>query len=275
MKPRTYVLIATLIGLIVAIVQLATAFMEMSSYTRLTKQYEEFTEEVAQKVVENFNKRSDLPDVDRPVIIARANGPNLEIEAGYDLRIDSQAAQYADGSGSMDTLISDYGPGKYKLADAPNAEVTVAVLKQTIDSFLGERVKGSSIQTEVLGGADGLPVRPGAIYSGDLGPIVGVPYFSYDTQSWKQMTLLPGTSPKTNESIAFLRALDVCRSISDVETLQRSEMKISTSTTTKVGGMHRKVIVRITVTNALQKEYSELSPLARYLFLKDSEKVSK
>ena len=253
------------VTLVAAIVELATALIQKANYDKTAEQYVSSTDEVAQRVVKEFNERPDLPNVARPIIVARPRGSDLQIEAGYDLNLSASSTQMPEGGGSLDATITDYGPGKYKLANAPNAQVTINVLKQSIEEFLGKKIQGFSIRTEVLGGADGIPVREGSVYLGDLGPIVNVPFYSYDTQSWKQMTLLKGTSRNTNESIAFLRALDVCRSISEVGSLYSSEMMISTSTTSQVGGQYRKVIVRITVSDALKNEYNDLNPLAKYM----------
>jgi hypothetical protein len=271
MKARALIWIAAILTLIVAIIQLTTAIMENSSYTKLTKQYQAFTDEVAKKVVDDINSKSPNTQVGHPIIMARAVGPDIKIEASYEINVDSHASTLGDNTGKIDALITDYGPGKYRIEEAHNAQVAIDVLRQSIDNFLKDKIEGFEIDTEVLGGADGIPIRPGAAYSGDLGPIIDVPFYSYDTKLWKRMTLLPGTSQHTNESIAFLRALDVCRKISDVESLRRSKMAISTSTTSRIGGSYRKVIVRIVVKKALEKEYNELSPLAHLLFLDKSE----
>ena len=202
----------------------------------------------------------------QPYLVARPDGPDLRIEAGLDLRIDTEVTP--DGQGQLTGEISDYPPGKYRLEDAPNAQQVVALLHEGLGNFLNKDLSSFKVETEIIGSADGIPVRDGAVYRGDLGPIQGRLYFSYDEGVSKYMTLVPHQTPLSNEILAFLRAYALIQHTKSISALKRAETSLGVSTTAEVGGQHRRVIIKVAIKGALQEEYDALGPIGRWLHLK-------
>lgn len=200
-----------------------------------------------------------------PFLVARSNGPDLEVEAG--LNLTGASTKNPDGTGEMVRNITDYAPGKYRLQDAPNAGQVLALLKNDINDYLGFRYSGLAVEAEAIGCADGIPVREDAYYNGDFGSIRDAKYHSYDLNEDRHMNLVPQKTKLSNEGIAFLRAYDMLSGLSALSSLHQAKPKVSVDTTNKIGGEYRRVLVRISIKNALREEYDELGPIPKYIIL--------
>lgn len=221
-----------------------------------------------ERVQEDYNRMSEtiesnMPGIARPDIKVTTDGPDLKIEAGY---LSFKAASGPSISGSeYVAAISAYAPGDYRLHTAPNAHVVVQALTLGLEEFLSDKIEGHIVETEILGNADGLPVRFGYTYSGDLGIIWDSPYYSYNTKKIETMRLVPGVTQHTNESIAFLRALEVRNSVSNSRQLSGSRMAISTYINPQIGPDYRQVIIRVTIKDAFAEEYNKIPRVLRKL----------
>ncbi len=79
------------------------------------------------------------------------------------------------------------------------------------------------------------------------------------------MELISGETELDNEKIAFLRAYNALEKFGPLPGLGKAEQAIATKTNHEVSGSFRRVIVRVTLENALDDRYSELSPPSRWI----------
>ncbi len=145
-----------------------------------------------------------------PFVNVQGMGPNLLVEAGFNLKLDADIAK--DSSNSSVRLvakISDYPPGEFLINEAENAVPLIHAIRQVAAEFVADVPNGESISVEAIGVADGLTVKESAVYRGELDVIRGEEYYSIDVGQKKIANLLPGSTKLTNELIAFLRAFDV------------------------------------------------------------------
>lgn len=202
------------------------------------------------------------PNTPHPYLDAKPRGPDLVIEAGLDLQI--AAEKSPDGTGSLQSMVSDYPPGKYRLHDAPNATSVLSVLNGSVVDFLDSRFEGLEIELEAVGGADGMRVKSGALYSGDLGIIDNAEYYSYDGNEIRRINLAPGQTELSNDAIGFLRAYDMLSHLALLPGLQDARQRVGVDLSNRIGGEYRRVLVRVVLVNALQEEYQELGPVVKY-----------
>jgi hypothetical protein len=200
-----------------------------------------------------------------PFLTTRSSGPDLEVEAG--LKLEGVSTKNPDGTGEMVRNVTDYPPGKYRLQDAPNAGQVLALLKNDINDYLGFRYPGLAVEAEAIGCADGIPVKDGIYYKGDLGLIRDEEYHSYDSNENRRISFVPGQTRLSNEGIAFLRAYDMLSGLAALSSFHQAKPRISIDTTDKIGGEYRRVLVRISIKNALREEYDGLGPIVKSVIL--------
>jgi hypothetical protein len=259
LKRASYILLV--VACLRIAVEIAEVVRNVAHYWAEPQNTQEEYDRIAEAVARRFAADSHLPDVTRPTIRVSPDGPDLKIEAGY-LTFQS-SSETSDKRSEYVAAVSDYKPGGYRLGAAPNAYVVVEALTAGMDEFLAQRIHGHQIEAEVLGNADGLPIRSSYVYSGDLGNISDAPYYSYNTHKIESMTLTPNFTRHSNDFIAFLRALDVLRVISQSQYLSTAKAAISTNVSPEIGGVYRRVILRVTIKDALGDEYNEIPSILR------------
>jgi hypothetical protein len=262
-------LLTTIIAFFTAFVILLYEMVRYRQYVEMPRDTQRRAEEQIRRLLEDRSRSNGGTTPTIPFVVATADGPDLKLEAGYDIALDVSQTKNPDGSGKFGTALTDYAAGGYRLENAPNASSIITVLQNSIDNFLAPRIENLEIVAEVIGCADGINVKPGASYQGDLGNVDRVPYFSYNANQASYMTLSRG-SQLSNESIAFLRAYDFLLHISSFKTLQAAKpltRVIGIQTTNLVGGKYRKVIFRMVAKNVLKSQYEELGPLGRKLLI--------
>jgi hypothetical protein len=172
-------------------------------------------------------------------------GPDLKIEAEQQLLISNQ---YED-------------LGRYRI-DA---------MSQSIASFLRDVLQdaqGATVTVTIIGTTDSMPVSPAWLYPGDLGRIENTPYTQYDERTLRHINLIPGETPITNESLAFLRAYALYRHLIALEAPADSRISIATPAilvSDLQGPEARRVIVLLTFKNGLKREYERLGPVGKSL----------
>jgi hypothetical protein len=249
---------AARLAFITAIIGLVSfAAHEIVGYLKYVHKEKEIERRAAQEI-----QLTD-PSVSPPYVDARSRGADLEFEAGLDLRI--IAEKNPDGTGSLLSTVTDYPPGKYRLHDAPNAGAVLAVLNGGVSDFITTRFQGLEIEVEAVGGADGIPVKPGAYYKGDLGPIRDAEYYSYGQNERRRIELIPNQTKLSNDAIGFLRAYEMLSHLVLIPGLQNARQKIGVDLTNRIGGEYRRVLVKVVLVNALRDEYQELGPVAKRL----------
>jgi hypothetical protein len=257
---------ASIVLLIVACMKIAVETAELAKniyqYRKETKVDQEKINRLAKAIVQQVATDANFPNVSPPDIRVGPEGPDMKLEAGY-LNLNSTSYSPANGEAEHMTAISDYAPGSYQLNAAPNAHLVIEALIAGIDEFFADKVDGHVVEAEVIGNADGLPVKTTYTYSGDLGTITHFPYYSYNTNKMEEMSLIPNVTSHTNESIAFLRALDVIRYASRSPRLKTAHTRISTYVNPQTGSEYRRVILRLTIKDALGEQYNKIPPILR------------
>lgn len=177
------------------------------------------------------------------VEVVETNDGGYMMEFGYTLSIEESQIELL-GARTAQINISDYPPGAYRIEETRNSNIVISTVKNLLGSL--ETATGASemMNLEIIGTADGLAVREGATYNGDLGEVRDFPYYSLDSNRAQHMDLNRGDQ-LTNETIAFLRGYDALMILHDMQILRNVSLQLQTETTERIGGQHRSVILRI------------------------------
>jgi hypothetical protein len=249
MSIRTTAQITRTLGLCTAVLMFLTAcitVLQILAYLKKPKDVE-------------FVLTRTLPGI--PISVT-PDGPDMRLVVGTPLNVMTKTHTSPDGAASIVTEIWGYPPGGYLLDQAPNARSILGTLDQALREVhaLSPRVS----RVDVVGGADGIPVRAGSRYVGDLGPIADYPYYSWDAKEVRSMTLIPGQTAMSNEAIAFLRAYDFGNHVRTIPVLSRADVQVATATSSEVGDTYRCSGICIRLKGVLADEYTAMSPLSRW-----------
>jgi hypothetical protein len=226
---------------------------QISKYEAPAQELEKQAESIASMLADRIKPRERA----RMLFEVEPAGSDLQIEGGYNISTSPLA--------NIGSSLQDYPSGKYLLSEAQNTPVLISAIRESTSNFLQQHPGSYAAQVEVIGSADSTPVLPGILYKGDLGVFQNFEYYSEDRNRFEKLDLLPGVTKLDNNSIAFLRAYNVLEHLTSLQDLASAKQQISTSTMVNNGGEYRKVIVRITIKNGLERNYSELSRPVRIL----------
>jgi len=235
---NTFKLVIGLIGLATAIVTYAAARIQFTTAMRTVTEYNEPVRKIRREI------KHGSPGFSGGLSV-RAQKADLVIESQWNI---------------YTAEIDGFGVGVYHLDHRQN-ELLDAVISSISNRL--SNIDEEEIRVEILGCADGISMKPGAKYRGDLGSI-DVNYFSQDSYQDKKMRLAPGYSLK-NEYVACLRALVVFRKLATALPMDEARYVVFTSTTHEIGPQHRRVAIKVTLPNYLQEEFKELPLLAKAL----------
>ena len=210
----------------------------------------------------DFNKK-ELPSSDEknvPYSIASRVGNDLTIELGI-----QKNPLYKDPF-SYKAIVSGYELSKYHIADIPHATTLLDTLFNKINYFMLDNTNRElQIYIDILGQADNVPSKL-SLYSGDLGVINNIKYYSYADDVIKQKTFIPNKTPLTNEDFALLRAYNVYQTIYNKIKYSSSFYKLNTKISDKSGSEERLVIIRVRIKDAIKKKYYEMNEFQRQVF---------
>lgn len=112
---------------------------------------------------------------------------------------------HVDAEGSAK---EDFDPGRYKVADSPAAASLLQIIKQAFaNEFASYIVAGKELMVDITGAADALPINGVLAYDGSLGEFIDEP--CYIDGNLSTLTVLKSDGLRTNEQLAFMRALAV------------------------------------------------------------------
>lgn len=254
-------LITAIITLVSAIIGFVTQCSIASDY--LSKQHEleilidnEYNN-ILIDITSNPQVSELAPRLSKPIIVVESIERDLKITTG-------EVFESADVS-THKSIVEDYGLGMYRLNEAPNVQLVLAVLKKSIEKFITKYNKNDGLKVKIVGHADGTEVLPESYYKGDLGTISEFKYFSEDTNEWSRINLLSEATHLNNELIAFLRAYDVLKNIENLSVFYSSSIEIHTSTSYRKGGKYRKIVLIILIKDILSEEFEKQNSVSEYI----------
>jgi hypothetical protein len=228
---------------------------KITEYKNPAQELEKHAETIANNESEKLNSGNGSR-MSRPVFEAEPIGKDIILTGGY---IPEPSL------GEVGATIQDYPLGKYLLSEAQDPHVVISAVGESVSNFLKQHPGSYASQVEVIGCADGVPVVAGALYKGDLGTFKDFQYYSEDRKAFEKLDLIPGVTKLDNNYISFLRAYSALEFLASLQDLAPAKQQVSTSTTPRIGGEHRKVIIRVVIRDGLKENYSELSRPIRTL----------
>ncbi len=263
---RTVVLVTAVLLVLHAVYQV---YEDLRRYKEKPEQIQEILTRVLAEV---YRQREDSGNGTsqgvQPIVSARAVGPDLTLDVGEGLDLELRTMATPDGATTVTAMVTGYATGCYRIREAPNALMVFEAIRQTLISVLGSARAPEPAAMEVIGGADGIPMRELAVYRGDLGLIREQSFYSYDEQSNRTITLIPNVTHLTNDAIAFLRAYDAADYLRTIPVLSDASARFAISTTSRAGGKYRRSMMHIRMPHLLDKEYKDLPYVARALLEK-------
>ena len=217
---------------------------------RVQEQYEEDRKRIEYilEKLRNANRWGPLP-----VVIIQASKDQDEQDFSF-------GAEIPVGTTSFAAEVSDYRPGGFLPEEVPLVDSMIKQLRQVLDqaTFL----KRYTIWVEVIGGADGIPVRKGAIYGEDMeetdnlmeGVVRGRNLQSgqkFEFEFKRRWTELD------NDKIAALRGAYLREKLKEIPLLQRiseEDFHLKIAPTSAVGGRFRRSGVTVRILNPRPRE---------------------
>jgi len=240
--------IAAALGIVASVLGIFVEYHKAREFSNTTNRAQAVADRAAAEYYKMIGQQSDAENLMKPFIALERDGLDINLESEIEHTVQAK--------------ISKYSVGGYRMSTAPSAHVSIALFKTAVSDVLDEiSEEGVEANTMIIGVADGIPIRQGAVYVGDLGHIRNVPYYSRNKKARMVMNLEFG-DPLANEEIAFLRAYVILQELYDLEFVRHS-VRIETETTSSIGGVHRRILVRMHLRNALAKRYAKLSPIAK------------
>ena len=146
----------------------------------------------------------------------------------------------------------DFPAGKYKITESHAAESMLKIVNQAFENDFAQYIKaGKKVVVRITGSADALPITGSIAYDGSFGDIVEEPYHLNGDLS--TMTVQKSTGIKTNEQLAYMRAMAVkdyiSRSMSLLNQMQ-TEYDVYVEVNSKSGGAYRRINVEFVFVDA-------------------------
>jgi hypothetical protein len=134
-----------------------------------------------------------------------------------------------------------YKIGQYRM-NSQLAELLIRILYKSVETELKPYLDNILIETDIMGVADGIPVKENAVYRGEY-KIENYEYFNVNSQKMQKMNLIPGRSPLTNKKIAFLRAYYALKQVQRIPSLASNTINIYVKEVDTIG--ERKVAMGV------------------------------
>lgn len=183
----------------------------------------------------------------RPFLAYRVEGDDVVVEGGVYTFSNK-------GEQMVGAKISGYPPGEVRLDAAPAASKVLSLLKKEVKALLEKREsREDNLFIDILGTADGIPVRPGAVYAGEFGNVV-IQALETPSGMVNGLQLIPGVTPLSQEKIAALRCVGLFRELATIPQLAKITPRFEVLTTNKIGPSERCVLVRIRILKYLSKD---------------------
>ena len=167
---------------------------------------------------------------------------------------------------TINSTITEYDPGHYLLSSTPYGKATLQLIESKLNEIISINESSIVIKIEARGGADGLRVRDGSYYDGQLGEYLKINYFRYHRPNEKlTATFISGKTAMENEYFALLRAYDVVNQLKIKYGIHPDNIKIFVQEFNYVGGEYRRCDMSITVEKAFLNSYNELNRVSKFI----------
>jgi len=226
----------------------------------------EGAEQLANQIIQELRNRpaGELPIEFRDVFATLDFEPILAAidYSGVDMEVTFSFCTNKYDSAVISSEI-DYDVGEYRIT-SDTALVVVRVLEKALQQKLSALINMPRVEVRIVGVADGIPVKPGAVYRGKKIPELN--YYYVNEERWKRTQLVTNRTPLTNELFAALRAYYAAQYMHAADIFSRMPIEISAKTTKDVGIRKCTIGIQVTVKDALDNIYRDFSGLEKVLF---------
>ncbi len=195
------------------------------------------------------------------------------VEYNMKVRYDVQVVSDFVKKLSIERTTEDWPAGKYRLKDSQAALQTAGIIKNTVESKLEEYiVPGTEVTVKIIGGTDGAPFRNAVAYDNCFGEINEQECFINGAFAYVSVNKETGIS--TNEQLAYLRTLDIKDFMQHhigPFRVARVNYEHFAEIAEEKGAQYRRVAVEITIHNAFQKQYPEISAYQENVYDRNSD----
>lgn len=195
------------------------------------------------------------------------------VEYNMKVRYDVQVISDFVKKVKISQATEDWPAGKYRLKDSQAALQTAGIIKTTVESKLEEYiVPGTKVTVKIIGGTDATPFRSAVAYDGAFGEIKDAECFVNGAFSYVSVSQEKGID--TNEQLAYLRTLDIKDFMSQhVGPFRIGDIRYEhfAEIAKEAGAKYRRVAVEITIHNAFQKKYPEITSYQENVYERKSE----
>ncbi len=195
------------------------------------------------------------------------------VEYNMKVRYDVQVVSDFVKKLNIERATEDWASGKYRLKDSQAALQTAGIIKNTVESKLEEYiVPGTEVTVKIIGGTDGAPFRNAVAYDNCFGEINEQECFINGAFAYVSVNKETGIS--TNEQLAYLRTLDIkdfMKNHIGPFRVARVNYEHFAEIAEEKGAQYRRVAVEITIHNAFQKQYPEISAYQENVYERNSD----
>ena len=151
----------------------------------------------------------------------------------------------------FDLAINRYEVGTYKLSSIQQKSIIIAFETYYTEFKKNFKIENiESIMVEVCGTADGIPIIRGTKYEDED---ITIKYYSNNSQTEKEITLLKTKTNMTNEIFALLRGFIVKDAIENFFPELKGKIKLQTNTYFEKGADKRATSVKLIYNNFSEK----------------------
>ncbi len=195
------------------------------------------------------------------------------VEYNMKVRYDVQVISDHVKKLNIEHATEDWPAGKFRLKDSQAALQTAGIIKNTVESQLEEYiVPGTEVTVKIIGGTDAAPFRNAVPYDNSFGEINEEECFINGAFAYISVNKESGIS--TNEQLAYLRTLDIKDFMQNhigPFRVARVNYEHFAEIAEQKGAEYRRVAVEITIHNAFQKQYPEISAYKENVYDRNSD----
>lgn len=196
-----------------------------------------------------------------------------QVEYNMKVRYDVQVLSEHLKKLRIDEGTEDWPSGKYRLKDSQAALQTAGIIKSTIESKLEQYIApGTEVTVKIIGSTDASPFRNAVAYDGTFGEIKDAEYFVNGSFGYVSVNTKDGIS--SNEQLAYLRTLDIKNFMQKhigAFRVANVHYEHFAEVADKIGAEYRRVAVEVTIHNAFQKDYPEITSYKENVYERTSE----
>ncbi len=195
------------------------------------------------------------------------------VEYNMKVRYDVQVLSDHVKKLKIEHATEDWMSGKFRLKDSQAALQTAGIIKNTVESQLEEYiVPGTEVTVKIIGGTDAAPFRKAVPYDNSFGEIKDAECFINGAFAYISVNKETGIS--SNEQLAYLRTLDIkdfMKNHIGPFRVARVNYEHFAEIAEEVGAEYRRVAVEITIHNAFQKQYPEITAYQENVYDRNSD----